>query len=79
MRRLPEPRWELTKHEGPGFGADTFLPAGMSTAGLLDITNIEQRFRVFYNPDTGLTYDGNVYYQRYLDELKEEHGHSSPP
>jgi hypothetical protein len=62
-----EPRWELT--QGAHLQAPTFLPAGISREGWIDITTISDPFRVFVAP-SGKVHRGADYYKIYLEELK---------
>jgi hypothetical protein len=44
----------------------TFIDEDVSLKGYIDITTIDQQWRVFYNPRTGHTIDGNALHDRVM-------------
>lgn len=46
----------------------TFLPEDLDTSGMIDITIVSSAFRVFYDPQTQQTHDGEVYHKQAQEE-----------
>jgi hypothetical protein len=55
-----------------GSGKSCFLPEGLDTDGMLDMTKLTDRFRVYYDPKTGAVHDGNVYARQHAEQLAKE-------
>lgn len=64
--REPE-RWVFDNTTSP----PSFLPAGMDTSGLKDVTCVGDRFRKYLHLATGEVIDGADFYADSLEDLKE--------
>jgi len=52
-------------------GIPSFLPIGINTDSLVDITRVGDCWRRFIDPNTGKVHDGAEYYKKYQEEMRK--------